>query len=77
MSFKRTKGDSMIIFFGLLGIFIVLGVIFYLRAVASRKVYRCPECGESFKVELMKAQNCKSCGTPVKLSDDGKITDKV
>ena len=60
-----------------LGPLIILGIIFFLRANASRKVYRCPECGESFKVELMTAQNCKSCGTPVKLSDDGKITDKV
>lgn len=67
----------MMIFFGFLGLLIILGVFFFLRAVASRKVYRCPECGESFRVELMKAQNCKSCGTPVKLSHDGKITDKV
>ena len=65
------------IFFWLLGLLVIFVVIFFLRARASRKVYRCPECGESFRVELMKAQNCKSCGTPVKLSDDGKITDKV
>ena len=34
-------------------VLIVLGVLFYMRAVASRKGLRCPQCGEYMRIELM------------------------
>ena len=46
-----------------------LGIAFYIRSVASRKVYRCPSCGESFRVELMDAGHCNTCGATLKTGD--------
>ena len=45
---------------------ILLAVLFFLRAVASRKQYRCPQCGEAVKTELMSASHCNMCGAPLK-----------
>jgi hypothetical protein len=42
-----------------------LAILFYMRAVASRRRYRCPNCGEEFRVELMQAGHCNFCGTPL------------
>jgi len=56
---------------------ILLFVLVYIRAVSSRKYYRCPECNESFRVELMKATHCKVCGAVVNYTDDKNITDKA
>ena len=39
-----------------------LGVLLWLRSVASRKRYRCPQCGEAATVELMEASRCSTCG---------------
>ena len=56
-----------ILFYGVVGAVVVAaGVVFYLRAAASRKQYCCPQCGERFGVELMKASHCNVCGTPVR-----------
>ncbi len=43
-----------------------LGIVFYLRSAASRQTYRCSQCGESFRVELMDASHCNHCGAPLK-----------
>jgi len=68
------KGWSAVLFYG--GIFL-FGLLFYYLARKSRKVYKCPECGESFKVELMDATRCKVCGTEVDLSNESDISDKI
>lgn len=43
----------------------LLALLFYTRAVASRRTYRCPHCGERVRVELMEAGHCNFCGTPL------------
>lgn len=49
---------------GILGA-IVLGAIFWARAVGSRRAYRCPACGTPVTTELMAATSCSTCGTPL------------
>lgn len=49
-----------------LGGLVALGLFLYLRAVESRKHYRCPACGEAQTVELMQASHCSTCGAPLK-----------
>lgn len=44
-------------------VLLILGVVFYLRALRHRSVYECPSCGERFHAELMEAANCSTCGT--------------
>ncbi|MCP4346662.1 MAG: hypothetical protein GY795_14190 [Desulfobacterales bacterium] len=44
-------------------IVIVFGGFFYYLAVRSRKTYRCPECGESVRVEHMETARCGMCGS--------------
>ena len=56
---------SLLILFGIVLVVVVLGVLFYLRAAASRKLYKCPQCGEMVEVELMKASHCNHCGAPL------------
>jgi len=41
------------------------GLMYYL-AVRSRKTYKCPECGESIKVEHMETTRCGTCGSLLK-----------
>ncbi len=43
-----------------------LAIIFYLRAVRSRKRYRCPQCGEAVSTEHMEAQRCNTCGAELR-----------
>ena len=56
----------LLLYTGIGVIVIVLGVLFYLRSVASRKRYCCPQCGEQVSVELMKAGHCNVCGAPLR-----------
>ncbi len=49
-------------------LFIIIAIpayFFYKKAVASRKKYRCTNCGEIYTTELMESSNCKVCGAPV------------
>jgi len=69
------KVCEMSVFFLIL--FIALAVLVYIRAVNSRKFYKCPECGESFRVELMKASRCKVCGAVINNTDNPNISDKA
>ena len=46
-----------------------LGIVFTIRAVLSRKTYRCPSCGERVRVELMAAARCNTCGAPLNLRE--------
>ncbi len=63
--------------FILITLFILLAIFVYLRAVNSRKFYKCSECGESYRVELMNASRCKVCGAQTKVTENPDITDKA
>lgn len=45
---------------------IPLAILLYYLAVRSRKTYRCPQCGESIRVEYLTAKRCGMCGAPLK-----------
>jgi rRNA maturation endonuclease Nob1 len=44
------------------GLVLGFGIVFFLRAIDSRKWYVCPQCGERIRVELMEAGHCNTCG---------------
>ena len=46
-----------------------LGVLLYVRSLASRQAYRCPQCREVVSVELMRASRCNVCGAPLHYPD--------
>ncbi len=52
------------------GLVLGFGIVFFLRAMESRKTYACPQCGERVRVELMEAAHCNSCGAT--LQQQGK-----
>ncbi len=45
---------------------IVAGIICYVFAVASRKSYRCPQCGEKMTTEHLNATHCGHCGVELR-----------
>ena len=49
----------------------------YDKAVKSRKCYRCPECGESFRTEHMDAKCCKVCGAKLVETNEENVNDKA
>ncbi len=49
-------------------VFIVLGILFYVLAVSSRRRYRCPKCGEKLLTEYLDAKRCGMCGAPLERS---------
>lgn len=50
----------------LIGVLVLLGMgLAYLASVGSRRSYQCPNCGESVRVEHMKAVRCGHCGGPL------------
>ena len=51
-----------IVFAVLGGLVLGFGIVFFLRAVDSRRWYACSKCGERVKVELMEASHCNTCG---------------
>lgn len=53
----NTYFQALVIVLFLLGM-----VCVYEKAKASRKTFKCPNCGEKINVEFMKAQNCNVCG---------------
>lgn len=56
-----------LVFWGFVwGIIIVLGIFFYLLSVASRKRFRCPQCGEYIQTEYLVAKRCNLCGAPLR-----------
>lgn len=56
---------------------IILGVIGFIKSVKSRKFYKCPVCGESFRSENMESMTCKVCGANLEESNDSIVTDKT
>ena len=41
-------------------------VVFYVFAVASRKSYSCPQCGERCSTEYLDARRCGHCGAELR-----------
>lgn len=65
------------IFFGVLILVIVIGIIGFIKSVMSRKYYRCPVCGESFRAENMNSKTCKVCGADLEETNDTIVNDKT
>ncbi len=63
-------------FFALVLMFII-GIFGFIFALKSRKTYKCPECGETFKAEYMDAKTCKVCGANLEVDNDAQINDKT
>jgi DNA-directed RNA polymerase subunit RPC12/RpoP len=58
--------EIILVFYLMLGLGAIgLAVLLYVRAMASRAVYRCPQCQEIVTVELMQASRCNTCGAPL------------
>lgn len=55
----------------------IIGIIGFCKSVMSRKYYKCPNCGESFRSENMESQICKVCGTNLGETNDPIVTDKT
>ena len=49
----------------LISLVIVIPLVLYLFAAASRKSYRCPKCGEQITAEYLEAKHCNMCGAPL------------
>ena len=49
----------------LVGLLILVPIALYVFAVASRKSYRCPQCGEQITTEYLDAKHCNMCGAPL------------
>lgn len=49
----------------------------YKKSVKSRKYYKCPECGESFRSEHLNSVCCKVCGAKLEETDDSNVNDKA
>ena len=65
------------VFFGILILVIVIGIIGFIKSVMSRKYYRCPVCGESFRSENMDSKTCKVCGANLEETNDSNVNDKT
>lgn len=66
----------------LLNILILFAVIVFLvwaykKSIASRKYYKCPECGESFRSEHMDSMCCKVCGAKLVEINSTDVSDKA
>lgn len=60
-----------------LGLMVIIGIFGFIFALKSRKTYRCPECGETFKAEYMDAKTCKVCGANLEVDNNAQINDKT
>lgn len=49
----------------------------YKKSVASRRYYKCPQCGESFRSEHMEAKICKVCGADLEKTLDTDVNDRA
>ena len=49
----------------------------YNNSLKSRKYYRCPKCGESFRSEHMVSKCCKVCGAELEEQNDTNVNDKA
>ena len=58
-------------------VIIVCALIAYDKSLKSRKYYKCPKCGESFRTEHMEAKCCKVCGAKLIETNDTNVNDKA
>ena len=58
-------------------VFILCAIIAYNKSINSRKYYKCPECGESFRSEHMTSKSCKVCGAQLEETNDTNVNDKA
>lgn len=70
-----TAGDIAQISFLLL--IVIIGIIGFIKSIRSRKYYKCPVCGESFRSENMHPETCKICGANLEETNDKNVTDKT
>lgn len=56
---------------------VIIGIIGFIKSIHSRKYYKCPICGESFRSENMESKTCKVCGSNLEETFDKNITDKT
>lgn len=61
----------------IIGLIVVCALIAYDKSLKSRKYYKCPECGESFRSEHMESQCCKVCGARLIETSDTNVNDKA
>lgn len=67
-----------VVFYTIIGIpILIVATIVYQRSVVSRKYFKCPGCGETFRAEFMDAKCCKVCGTTLERTYDENVTDKT
>lgn len=58
-------------------VIVITALIAYDKSVKSRKYYKCPECGESFRTEHMDSKCCKVCGAQLVETNDTNVNDKA
>lgn len=76
-TYSRQMGMVEFMYLGV-GLFIVIfAILGFIKSIRSRKYYKCPVCGESFRSENMNSETCKVCGANLERTDDGNITDKT
>jgi len=51
--------------YGVIALFLLIPIVFFLFSVVSRKTYRCAQCGEQITTEYLDAQHCNMCGAPL------------
>ena len=62
------QGIVIVVVYAVIGLAVIgLGFLLYSFAVASRRSYRCPQCGEELTTEYLKASRCNMCGAPLDL----------
>ena len=67
------------IFLNILLIFLAVWLCIwaYKKSINSRKYYKCPQCGESFRSEHMVSKVCKVCGAELEEIFDSNVNDKA
>jgi hypothetical protein len=45
-----------------IGGIILLALVFYLFSLASRRTFKCPQCGERITTDYLEAKRCGMCG---------------
>lgn len=58
-------------------VIVIAALIAYDKSVKSRKYYKCPQCGESFRTEHMDSKCCKVCGAELVETNDTNVNDKA
>ena len=69
--------ESLLLNIIILILFVWACIFVYNKSLKSRKYYKCPKCGESFRSEHMKSKCCKVCGTELEETDDKNVNDSA